>query len=376
MSTSEVDECLTFDFDLDGWPFDDCDILDTGSGLQLNVDKAFLNEDDDDDAKDDFMDTFFYFDDITNNEHEIIGKRARSESNCWETDRKRLKVDGSDSLPALPSYSSPHRLSLGRDDDSLISSKKNSMKISSKEKNKRYLEECRVTYQAFRSPVAVPNKVFTPEELLNLLTENKVIPQLEIDEWSRQLHPENRSNVLNRIYEAERYYKSYGKVDPDFYDSFLGKRYRIDQHKLGRYHSMPAVFYMMMAAILYDARLANSNPLTQEQQKAFEDQYSQTLLSGKVSKQHARHTHLKPALLLCFQFLTCLLSFLPLDGHLEILLLIASCIEGRGVHHQRSGKKLSFAAKCYRVLLETMGPNGKSFEQLAAELPIVTSDFI
>lgn len=374
MSTSEVDECLTFDFNLDCWPFDDGEILDSSSGLQSNVDKAF---NDDDDAKDDFMNTFFYyFDDITNNEHERIGKRARSESNCWETGPKRLKVDGSDSQPALPSHSSPHHLSIGRDDDSLISSEKNSMKISSKEKNKRYLEECRVTYQAFRSPAAVSNKVFSPEELLNILAEKNVIPQLEIDEWSSWLHPENRWNVLNRIYTAERYYEDHGKVDPDFYDSFLGKRYRIDQHKLGRYHSMPAVFYMMMAAILYDARLANSNPLTQERQKAFEDQYSRTLLSGKVSRQHARHTHLKPALLLCFQFLTCLLSFLPLDGHLEILLLIASCIEGRGVHHQRSGKKLSFAAKCYRILLETMGPKGKSFEQLATELPIVTADFI
>lgn len=325
---------------------------------------------------------------------DTLGGSKRPRENLFPLPCKRLRqdTDDSDNINEYIFYSL-HGGTLPNsfvfEDDSKESPYQSTpVTLSQKEKNKAHLKERQGFCQALERSSSLSgneeyeNAYYTlkPHEVLYKFAEKGLIPQKEIKRWIHALKPENRPDLMQRI---RRAFESRGIVHSAFYDDFLSQRHRIDQHKSGRKHTMPAVFYLMAAAILCEDREIYAplalDPLElslQEQlREEFHSRYSQTLLSEKVSRMHAKHPHLKSALFLCYRFLHPLMELLPLKGHLEVLLLIVSCLEGRGVHHQRSGKNLSFPAKCYRILLETMGPNGKSLEDLKKELPMITKIF-
>lgn len=176
-----------------------------------------------------------------------------------------------------------------------------------------------------------------------------VIPQTEKDIYTAWISPAHRPATIENVLQSASHLLENNQPNIDHYLKAVNKR---REHDLGRNHTAPAVFWMIMTALLMEHSYPDQFIRKEDSILGFEETFPVLINKARSYKRMPNfHLHLHKASI----FLEILFKLIKADGFLEVCLLIVSCLEGRGKHHQRSGNNRPFPARAYRYLIEKMG---------------------
>lgn len=228
-------------------------------------------------------------------------------------------------------------------------------------KSKLENASCRDLVQAFRGKFNVTT-IPTVDEILTTVA--CVIPSAEFELYSSWFSSSHRPATVDNVLQSESYLTANRSPNIELYLRAVDKR---REHDLGRNHTAPAVFWMLMAAILIEHSCSDKFVCTEESFREFEREFP--ILIAKA-KEYNRMTNFHRYLHKAHTFLQVLFKLIPLNGFLEVCLLIVSCLEARGKHHQRSGRNRPFPARAYRYLIERIGEKPDIDPELLAEFEV------
>lgn len=225
-------------------------------------------------------------------------------------------------------------------------------------KAKRENDSCKALVQAFQGRT-IMETLFSPDEVLNIVRD--IIPKSERDIYTSWLTPAHRTTTLENVLESRSFLSTQKATNTDHYLKAVDKR---REHTLGRNHTAPAIFWILMTSILYESQQLGSFMLPADSFARFEIHFPRLCLAAANYKRiRDFHLHLHRS----FVFLEVLFELITVQGYLEICLLVVSCLEGRGKHHQRAGTNRTFPARAYRYLIEKVGGKDDIDADLAAE---------
>lgn len=176
-----------------------------------------------------------------------------------------------------------------------------------------------------------------------------VIPQTEKDIYTSWISPAHRPATIENVLQSATHLLENNQPNIDHYLRAVNKR---REHDLGRNHTAPAVFWMIMTTLLMEHSYPDQFSRKEDSFLGFEEKFPILINKARSYKRMPNfHLHLHKASI----FLEILFKLIKADGFLEVCLLIVSCLEGRGKHHQRSGSNRPFPARAYRYLIEKTG---------------------
>lgn len=213
-------------------------------------------------------------------------------------------------------------------------------------KTKLENDACRDLVKAFNGRIS-PTIIPSADHIL--ATVAHIIPNTELSIYASWLSPEQRHISIQNVMESVEYRQTHRSPHIEHYLRAVDKR---REHDLGRNHAAPAVFWMLMTSLLMEHSYPQNFTCDDTSFQEFAKQFPVLITKAReYSRMTNFHVHLHKA----HTYLTKLFQLITLNGYLEICLLIVSCLEARGKHHQRSGTNKPFPFRAYRYLIEKTG---------------------